>query len=111
MQRTDPPAGPAKSEKSRTESEGQARPLFLLARGALATPKKEVPEPISTVPVQTYVNMHLSEGPDFTTTRLLTPRPGQNNAHSCTLAAGHYSAQEMPLGNQSVAITSRSRRD
>ncbi len=22
--------------------------------------------------------------------RLLNPRPGQNNAHSCTLAAGHY---------------------
>jgi hypothetical protein len=30
MQRTDPTAGPAESEMSRTESEGQARPLFLL---------------------------------------------------------------------------------
>jgi hypothetical protein len=30
MQRTDPPTGSAESEMSRTESEGQARPLFLL---------------------------------------------------------------------------------
>jgi hypothetical protein len=39
MQRTDPAAGSAESEKSRTESEGQARPLFLLHRGALPPPK------------------------------------------------------------------------
>jgi len=39
MQGADPPAGSAWCEKSRTESEGQARPLFLLSRGALARPK------------------------------------------------------------------------
>ena len=39
MQRTDPPAGSAESEKSRTESEGQARPLFLPRKGALPRPK------------------------------------------------------------------------
>jgi hypothetical protein len=39
MQAADPPAESVESEKSRTESEGQARPLFLLLREALATPK------------------------------------------------------------------------
>jgi hypothetical protein len=39
MQRTDSPGGSAKSEKSRTESEGQARPLFLPCKGALPPPK------------------------------------------------------------------------
>jgi hypothetical protein len=45
MRATDPPVGPAESEKSRTESEGQARPLFLLPRGALAQPKGLFLEP------------------------------------------------------------------
>jgi hypothetical protein len=40
MQGADPPAGPAYCEMSRTESEGQARPLFLPWRGALARPKR-----------------------------------------------------------------------
>jgi len=39
MQAADSPAESVESEKSRTESEGQARPLFLLLGGALATPK------------------------------------------------------------------------
>jgi len=43
MQGADPAAGSAESEKSRTESEGQARPLFLADRGALAQPKHALP--------------------------------------------------------------------
>ena len=39
MQGADPAAGSAYCEKSRTESEGQARPLFLLWTEALAAPK------------------------------------------------------------------------
>jgi hypothetical protein len=45
MQGADPAAGSAYSEKSRTESEGQARPLFLLLREALAQPKPGFPDP------------------------------------------------------------------
>jgi len=42
MQGADPAAGPAYCEKSRTESEGQARPLFLPWREALARPKRRL---------------------------------------------------------------------
>src|ERR1700674_5576607 len=50
MQGADPPAGPAYCEMSRTESEGQARPLFLLRRGALARPKRAAPGPPVRLP-------------------------------------------------------------
>jgi hypothetical protein len=43
MQGADPPVGPAYCEMSRTESEGQARPLFLPSEGALAQPKRLAP--------------------------------------------------------------------
>jgi len=39
MQGANPAAGSAECEKSRTESEGQARPLFLPGIEALAAPK------------------------------------------------------------------------
>src|SRR5271165_2882818 len=88
MQRTDSPGGSAESEKSRTESEGQARPLFLPRKGALPRPKL----PFRTAVVQVNANTL------FTKTLQIQPPPrqsrsqGQNHAHSCTLTAGHYSA-------------------
>jgi hypothetical protein len=107
MQRTDPPAGPAESEKSRTESEGQARPLFLLGGGALAQPKMPAPQPklqVASKSLQTQVLIGILR----LGCRAPAPtRPGQNHAHSCTLAAGHYSAQGK---SDQVAVTNCPRR-